>query len=207
MTWAFPGKCFLGYADNISANYHPYLSQRNPPTYTRTLGSTWWWACSLANKTTISSSRSGSNNVSGNQQDTLQCTKNLSPLQSTKPIRLFHLKEPFAALILKIGAPPPSTKLDFLILSSFSADLSVLSYPSVDPWRSIMHIFDHPWLVRIHQGAHSIRPGLRGQVKKFHQQRWCTRRRQHAFRFCAVPFWNKLLTKKDTFEHWRSLLL
>ncbi len=38
----------------------------------------------------------------------------------------------------------------------------------------------------------TTRQGLRGHAFKFHQQRCCSRRRQFAFTFRAVPFWNKL---------------
>ncbi len=64
--------------------------------------------------------------------------------------------------------------------------------------------------------AHSTRKGLRGQAYKFHQQRYCTRRRQFAFTIRVVPFWNKLPAEvvnassvkslKDTSgAHWQSL--
>ncbi len=36
------------------------------------------------------------------------------------------------------------------------------------------------------------RKGLRGHAFNFHQQRFCTHRRQFAFKIQAVPFWNKL---------------
>ncbi len=64
--------------------------------------------------------------------------------------------------------------------------------------------------------AHPTRKGLCGHAYKFHQQRYCTRRRQFAFTIRAVPFWNKLpaevfnassvksfKTLLDT--HWQSL--
>ncbi len=34
--------------------------------------------------------------------------------------------------------------------------------------------------------------GLRGHAYEFHQQRYCTRRRQFAFTIRVAPFWNKL---------------
>ncbi len=38
----------------------------------------------------------------------------------------------------------------------------------------------------------TIRKGLRSHAYKFHQQIYCTRRRQFAFTIRAVPFGNKL---------------
>ncbi len=63
--------------------------------------------------------------------------------------------------------------------------------PSVSPcresfckWGPNSHAQDYRWS--------PTRQGLRGHAFTFHQQRWCTRRRQFAFTIQAVPFWNEL---------------
>ncbi len=40
--------------------------------------------------------------------------------------------------------------------------------------------------------THLTHVGPRGHAYRFHQQRYCTRRRQYAFTLRAAPFWNKL---------------
>ncbi len=40
--------------------------------------------------------------------------------------------------------------------------------------------------------AHPTRKGQLDHAHRFHQQRWCTRRRQFAFTSRTAPFWNKL---------------
>ncbi len=57
--------------------------------------------------------------------------------------------------------------------------------------------------------THLTHLGLRGHAYRFHQQRYCTRRRQYAFTLRAAPFWNKLtaeIVNASSMKYFKTLL-